>query len=179
MGNPVQAMTGLGSVEIAEQARGREITIRIAQESAAVGLELGLPHPQVQRPRGRAVGARPAGPTSTRSSTPMLTPKEGGGRNWRASMAQDVIKGRRSEIDYMNGHVVAKGREMGVPTPVSAAVVQPMREVDAGTRKPAPEHIELALTRAGSSERGGISAAAAARPTRSWLNSTSMPRWST
>src|SRR5712692_6444443 len=41
MGNPVQAMTGLGSIEIAGQARGREITIRIAQESAAVGLKLG------------------------------------------------------------------------------------------------------------------------------------------
>jgi 2-dehydropantoate 2-reductase len=63
-------------------------------------------------------------------------------------MAQDVIKGRRSEIDYMNGLVVDKGREVGVPTPVSGAVVGLMREIDARTRKPAPEHIELALTRA-------------------------------
>ena len=37
---------------------------------------------------------------------------------------------------------------MGVPTPVSAAVVALVREIDAGTRKPAPEHIELALARA-------------------------------
>jgi hypothetical protein len=36
-----------------------------------------------------------------------------------------------------------------VPTPVSAAVVEIMREIDAGTRKPAPEHIEVALKRAG------------------------------
>ena len=60
-------------------------------------------------------------------------------------MAQDVIKGRRSEIDFMNGLVVDKGREVGVPTPVSTAVVGIMREIDAGTRKPAPEHIEVAL----------------------------------
>jgi len=33
---------------------------------------------------------------------------------------------------------------------VSSAVVALMREVDARTRKPAPEHIELALKRAGS-----------------------------
>ena len=45
-------------------------------------------------------------------------------------MAQDVTKGRRTEIDYMNGHVVAKGRERGVPTPVSAAVVDIMREIE-------------------------------------------------
>jgi ketopantoate reductase len=50
----------------------------------------------------------------------------------------------------MNGLVVDKGREVGVPTPVSSAVVGLMREVDAGTRKPAPEHIEVALKRAGS-----------------------------
>ena len=53
----------------------------------------------------------------------MLTPTSAGGRNWRSSMGQDVTKGRPTEIDYMNGHVVAKGRERGVPTPVSAAGV--------------------------------------------------------
>ena len=35
MGNPVQAMTGLGSVEIAGQPRGREITIRIGLNRGA------------------------------------------------------------------------------------------------------------------------------------------------
>jgi 2-dehydropantoate 2-reductase len=64
-------------------------------------------------------------------------------------MAQDVIKGRRTEIDYMNGLVVDKGRETGVPTPVSAAVVAIVRELDAGSRKPSPDHIEEALRRAG------------------------------
>ena len=76
--------------------------------------------------------------------------KGGGGRNWRASMAQDVIKGRRTEIDYMNGYVVDKGREKGVPTPVSSAVVQIVREIDAGTRKPSPDNIGVALSRSGS-----------------------------
>ena len=65
-------------------------------------------------------------------------------------MAQDVIKGRRTEIDYMNGHVVAKGKEAGVPTPVSSAVVEVVREIDAGTRKPSPDNIAAALTRSGS-----------------------------
>jgi 2-dehydropantoate 2-reductase len=150
MGNPVQAMTGLGSVEIAKQARGREITIRIAQESAAVGLKLGYRIPKFNG-REAEQWAQAGRPDVYGELDAALTPKEGGSaRNWRASMAQDAIKGRRSEIDYMNGLVVDKGREVGVPTPVSSAVVALMREVDAGTRKPAPEHIELALKRAGS-----------------------------
>ena len=79
----------------------------------------------------------------------MLTPASASGRNWRASMAQDVIKGRPTEIDYMNGHVVTEGRERGVKTPVSAAIVSVVREIDAGTRKPAPANIEATLRLAG------------------------------
>jgi 2-dehydropantoate 2-reductase len=149
MGNPVQAMTGLGSKEIADQARGREITIRIAQESAAVGLKQGYRIPKFNG-REAEQWAQAGRPDVYAELDAMLKPKEGAGRNWRASMAQDVIKGRRSEIDFMNGRVVDKGRELGVPTPVSSAVVEIMREIDAGTRKPAPEHIEVALKRAGS-----------------------------
>jgi len=59
-----------------------------------------------------------------------------------------VIKGRRTEIDFMNGLVVDKGREVGVPTPVSQAVVGIVRDIDAGSRKPTPGHIEEALRRA-------------------------------
>ena len=79
----------------------------------------------------------------------MLTPKADASRNWRASMAQDVIKGRRSEIEYMNGHIVAKGREKGVATPVSAAVDGIMREIYAGSRTSSPAHLEQALKTAG------------------------------
>src|SRR5260370_1216637 len=147
MGIPVQDMAGLGSMEIAAQPRGREITIRIAQESATVGLKQGYRIPKFNG-REAEQWAQAGRPAVYAELDAGLRPKEGSGRNWRASMAQDVIKGRRSEIDFMNGRVVDKGRELGVPTPVSAAVVTLMREVDAGTRKPAPEHIELALDRA-------------------------------
>jgi 2-dehydropantoate 2-reductase len=146
MGNPVQAMTGLGSLEITSNPRGREITIRLGQESAQVGMKLGYRIPNF----GGATAATwaDAGHHETcKDLDALLTPKGGTGRNWRASMAQDVIKGRRTEIDYMNGYVVDRGREVGIETPVSAAVVQLVREIDAGTRHPSPDHIELALRR--------------------------------
>jgi 2-dehydropantoate 2-reductase len=78
-----------------------------------------------------------------------LIPKEGSRRNWRSSMAQDVVKGRRTEIEFMNGFVVAKGKDVGVETPVSAAVADIVREIDAKRRKPSPDHIEDALRKAG------------------------------
>jgi 2-dehydropantoate 2-reductase len=79
----------------------------------------------------------------------MLTPKVAGSRNWRASMAQDVAKGRPTEIDEMNGHVVAKGREQDIPTPVSAATVEMVHGIEAGRHKAGPENIAAVLARAG------------------------------
>ncbi|GGX07226.1 2-dehydropantoate 2-reductase [Pigmentiphaga litoralis] len=36
-----------------------------------------------------------------------------------SSTAQDMARGRRSEIDHLNGYVVRKGAELGVPTPAN------------------------------------------------------------
>ncbi len=36
-----------------------------------------------------------------------------------SSTAQDVARGKPTEIDYLNGYVVRKGEELGVPTPVN------------------------------------------------------------
>ncbi|MCX5496748.1 2-dehydropantoate 2-reductase [Kaistia dalseonensis] len=36
-----------------------------------------------------------------------------------SSTAQDLARGRTSEIDHLNGYVVAKGEELGVPTPAN------------------------------------------------------------
>lgn len=148
MGNPVQGMSGLGGLEIASSEVGRAITIQLGAESARVGLALGYKVPKfggTTVEQWADANRRETYETLDR----MLTPTSAGGRNWKASMAQDVIKGRKTEIDYMNGHVVAQGRERGVPTPVSAAVVDVMHEVESGARKPAPENIGLTLKRAG------------------------------
>ncbi len=40
----------------------------------------------------------------------------------RASMLQDVLAKRRTEVDYMNGAIVAWGEKTGVPTPLNKAM---------------------------------------------------------
>jgi 2-dehydropantoate 2-reductase len=148
MSNPVQALSGLGSREQALSEAGRAVMIHLAAESARVGLGLGWRVPAfggVAVERWADAGRRETYEALDR----MLTPASADGRNWRASMAQDVTKGRPTEIDFMNGHVVAEGRKVGVPTPVSAAVVEVVHEVEAGTRAASAQNIELALRRAG------------------------------
>src|SRR2546422_1038633 len=115
-GNPVQAMSGLGSSEIASSEVGRAITIHLGAESARVGLALGY---RVPKFNGSAAEQWAAADRRDvyESLDRLLTPTSAGGRNWRSSMGQDVTKGRPTEIDYMNGHVVRQGREAGVPTP--------------------------------------------------------------
>jgi 2-dehydropantoate 2-reductase len=148
MGNPVQAMSGLGSLEIASSEVGRAITIHLAAESARVGSALGYRVPKFNGAAAEEWAAA-ARRESYEALDRMLTPASASRRNWRASMAQDVVKGRPTEIDHMNGHVLAQGREHGVPTPVSAAVIEVMHEVQNSIRQPAPQNVELALRRAG------------------------------
>ena len=40
------------------------------------------------------------------------------------SFAQDVKKGRRNEIDYLNGYVSMMGKKVGVATPFNDKIVE-------------------------------------------------------
>jgi len=44
-------------------------------------------------------------------------------RDHRSSMLQDIIRGKRTEIDYINGKVVELGARHGIETPYNSAVV--------------------------------------------------------
>ena len=42
--------------------------------------------------------------------------------NQSSSTAQDLARGKPSEIDFLNGYVVRKGAELGIPTPTNQAL---------------------------------------------------------
>jgi len=60
----------------------------------------------------------------------------------RPSLLQDVMKGRRTEVDYLNGHVVDRGAELGVPTPMNRAILELMRKVEMRQVSPSPDHLK-------------------------------------
>ena len=54
----------------------------------------------------------------------------------RPSTGQDIMKGRRTEIDFINGLVADKGDEAGIPAPTNRALVQVVKEVERGECQP-------------------------------------------
>ena len=64
-------------------------------------------------------------------------------------MAQDVEEKRTTEILHMNGYIVEKGRDVGVPTPVNSAIVEVVNDIDNGRIKPDLSNVNRVLTLAG------------------------------
>lgn len=59
----------------------------------------------------------------------------------KPSMLQDLERGRRTEVDFINGHVCAEGRRLGVPTPANDAIVRVVHAIERGACAPSPDHL--------------------------------------
>ena len=57
------------------------------------------------------------------------------------SFGQDVRKGRRTEIDYLNGYVSDMGRRSGVPTPFNDKIVEIVHDLGINF-KGAKKHVQ-------------------------------------
>ena len=133
-GNPVGAMTSLGAEGVASMPEARRIQINICKESCQVALAQNY---QVEPIRG--LSAETYANADDGEVFEELDAKfqpSGGGADWKSSMGQDMEKGRRTEVEFMNGYIVDEGRRVGVATPVNAAIVQVVQEVQSGQRAP-------------------------------------------
>ena len=64
----------------------------------------------------------------------------------RPSMGQDMQKGRRTEIEFINGLIVREGEKVGLACRANAALTDIVKRVERGELKPDPRHItELRL----------------------------------
>ena len=61
----------------------------------------------------------------------------------KASMLQDIEKGKLTEVDAINGAVSDYGRKVGVPTPLNDRVVEIVHAIERGERKAGPENLSL------------------------------------
>lgn len=56
-------------------------------------------------------------------------------RRLKSSMLQSLERGKKTEIDYMNGYICDQGTRYGIPTPVNDTIVRMIREIEEGSRK--------------------------------------------
>jgi 2-dehydropantoate 2-reductase len=64
----------------------------------------------------------------------------------KSSSLQSLERGRRTEIDYLNGYVVERAREAGVDVPLNEALVRIIKEIEAKDRVIGPENMADLLT---------------------------------
>ena len=60
----------------------------------------------------------------------------------KASMLQDLEKGKLTEVDAINGAVSEYGRKVGFPTPVNDKVVEIIHKIEKGELKPGFENLK-------------------------------------
>ena len=144
MANPIAGLSGLGTAEVRTLPEPRLIAIYVGGEVVKVGRACGF---EVEPIYGivaqRFVDAYEGrGLAEVEADVAAEGARRGGGR---PSLLQDVMRGRRTEIDYLNGYVCEQGRRRGVKTPVNDAVVETVRSYGVGTLKPDPKNLEPIL----------------------------------
>ncbi len=60
----------------------------------------------------------------------------------KASMLQDLEKGKKTEVDAINGVVSAYGRKVGVPTPMNDTVVEIIHRIENGELQPSFDNLK-------------------------------------
>lgn len=144
MGNALTALSGTPAGVLADiTPRFAVLRDDVAREVVTVGTTVGVSIEPINgktaeewleyRADMDAPSGSPAEPLGAAATYPNA---------WPTSTLQDVIKGRRSEIAYLNGYVARRGREVGVETPVCDAIVQVMKQIDDRDIPPVPDNID-------------------------------------
>jgi 2-dehydropantoate 2-reductase len=141
MANPLAGLSGLGSAEIRSEPEPARIAIQVAAEAIAVGRKCGFEVEPIYGIETQRFVDAAAGRETDRLLADMAAGAKrlAGGR---PSMLQDVMRGRRTEIDYLNGYVVDQGRRVGVKTPFNDKVVELVHGHGVGTLKPDRKNLE-------------------------------------
>ena len=143
MANALAGITGLKSAEIRQNARVRDTSLDIVVEllhvAEAIGVSVepisGIPAPLFLE---ASEGGAKRQELDDRLEAHGRTLAEG-----RPSLAQDVMKGRKTEVEYLNGYVVKKGEELGIDAPVNRAVLELTKRVEAGELEPSLSNLDL------------------------------------
>ena len=143
MANGLSACTGLVTKDILREDRLRHFTARLGAEAIRIGQALGYNLEEVHHLDPELIARAGEGdPTALRhyDEHRLAEVAKGGGAH-RPSMGQDMQKGRRTEIEFLNGFIVARGQEIGIAAPANAALTDIVQRVERRELAPDPRHI--------------------------------------
>ncbi len=144
MGNGLSACTGLITRDLIADDATRRFSARLGSEAIRIGQALGYELEQIHHLDPEVIalaGEGEAEATRTFDEHRLAEAGKPGGGEHRPSMGQDMVKGRRTEIEFLNGFVVGKGGEVGIDTPANAALTAIVKRVENGELRPDPRHI--------------------------------------
>ena len=144
MGNGLSGCTGLPGGEILQSEPLRRFSTRLGSEAIRVGQALGYTFDEVSHMDPEIIaraGEGDAAATREIDEHRLAEANRPGGGEHRPSTGQDMFKGRRTEIQFLNGFVVRKGEEVGIPTPTNKILTDIVTRVERDELKPDPKHI--------------------------------------
>jgi 2-dehydropantoate 2-reductase len=143
MRNGVSAATGMSGNERDTHDKIRRVVIRLAGEAIRVGRALGYELEYIAGIEPSLLLAASEGEASPLAKVEAQMTKgtnsQARSNIQRPSMAQDIQKGRRTEIGELNGFIVQKAKEAGCPAPTHERIVDIIRRVERGEINPRPE----------------------------------------
>ncbi|MEJ1230185.1 MAG: 2-dehydropantoate 2-reductase [Galbitalea sp.] len=129
--NALPAMTGMSVQEVIGEPRLRRILTRSMRENVRVGIRSGVRFASLQGLSDGRLRLFLRVPLPLAEALPRLMARRMGATPNPGSTLQSIRRGQRTEIDYLNGAVVAAAATAGIAAPVNAAIVGLVHEVEA------------------------------------------------
>jgi 2-dehydropantoate 2-reductase len=143
MRNGVSAATGMSGNERDSHDVIRRVVIRLGGEAIRIGRALGYDLEYITGIEPLRLLAASEGDPAALAEVEAHIKKQTSGTArsnlQRPSMAQDMQKGRRTEISEINGFIVQKGKEAGCAAPTHERIAEIVRKVESGSVAPRPE----------------------------------------
>jgi 2-dehydropantoate 2-reductase len=145
MRNGIGASTGLSGNGMDRHDRIRRVSIRLGGEAVRVGQALGyeLEHIRMHDPETLARAAEGDPAALDTIETQILAEAGSNTRSdtQRPSMGQDMLKGRRTEIDFINGVILSKACETGLTAATHEKLIAAVKRVERGEIPARPENL--------------------------------------
>jgi 2-dehydropantoate 2-reductase len=147
--NALPAITGLSAQDVIAHRRLRRVLTASMRESVLVAQSLGVRFAPIGGLSAAGLRAFAAAPDWAAQALPRLMRRRMGPTPNPGSTLQSIRRGQLSEIDHLNGAVVAAGTRAGVDTPVNALIVRLVHEVEQSRAFIVPEVVIARVATAG------------------------------